>query len=179
MAILEEFSGLKDNFPLGAGYQLITQPEEQAWPDQDQDALTGLKIFQQDKAIAMNWVVSQGWVAQWARSEQLYLFKVPIRFWDNSDVPRSSLGMPLVYEHVESVLPQLMAGVFADEPPFVVNPRPGTSADAARANTAILQRTEKKANGRGETPPCFKENPIYGKGFRKVGWEFQKKKAKI
>lgn len=179
MAILEEFSGLKDNFPLGAGYQLITQPEEMAWPDADQDALTGLKIFQQDKAIAMNWVVSQGWVAQWARSEQLYLFKVPIRFWDNSDVPRSSLGMPLVYEHVESVLPQLMAGVFADEPPFVVNPRPGTSADAARANTAILQWQLKQANVREETRLGFKYMLIHGMGIWKLGWECYTKKRKI
>lgn len=179
MSILEEFSGLKDNFRLGEGFNIIANPSEQAWPDEDQEALTGLKIFQQDKALAMSWVVAQGWVAQWAREEQLYLFKVPIRFWDNSDVPRSAIGMPLVYEHIESVLPQLMAGIFADDPPFICNPRPGTSMDASRANTEILKWELKKANVREETRLGLKYMLVHGTGIWKLGWECYTKKRKI
>jgi hypothetical protein len=130
LSLLEEFGGVgTKTFTQGEGFELITDTKEIAWPGEPQPNKTALKIVLQDMALAEAWVTSQGWITEWQRQERLYLFKVPVRFWDGTNVPRSHLGMPLVYEHVESILPQLMTGLFADNPPFMSVPRPATSMD--------------------------------------------------
>lgn len=176
--LLEEFDS-KRTFPEGTGYELITQPSELAWPGEQQPDQTALKIVLQDMALAETWVQTQGWVLEWQRQERLYLFKVPVRFWDGTSVPRSHLGMPLVYEHVESILPQLMTGLFADDPPFMVKPRPTTSMDAARANSQLLAWELKQINAREEIRLGLKYTLLHGIGVWKYGWQTYTKRRKI
>jgi len=169
LALLEEFAS-KHLFPQGQGFELITQPSELGWPDEDIPDETALKIVAQDKALAVAWTQTKGWVLEWERQARLYLFKVPVRFWDGTNVPRSALGMPLVYEHVESVLPQLMSAIFGDDPPFMTRPRPSTSMDTARANSALLQWELKQAKVKQEVRLGLKYMAIHGTGIWKWGW---------
>ena len=103
--------------------------------------------------------------------ERLYLFKVPVRMWDGTNIPRSHLGMPLVYEHVESVLPQLMTALFADTPPFMSSPRPNTSMETARANDALLSWQLDKIEAREQFRLGLKYMLLHGIGIWKFGWE--------
>lgn len=170
MALLDEFNSAR-LFPEGEGYQLITQPSELAWPGEKQPDRTALKLVLQDIALAETWVQTQGWVQEWQRQENLYLFRVPIRYWEGTRVPRSHLGMPLVYEHVESVLPQLMSGLFGDDPPFMSKPKPNTSMDAARANNYLLAWELKQVNAREEVRLGLKYMLLHGTGIWKYGWQ--------
>lgn len=178
MSLLEEFDS-KRTFTQGEGYELITDPSDIAWPGDPQPDKTALKLVLQDMAIAESWIAAQGWVLEWQQQERLYLFKVPIRMWDGTSVPRSHLGMPLVYEHVESILPQLMQGLFADDPPFMSKPRPNTSMDAARANDALLAWELKQINAREEFRLGLKYMLLHGIGIWKWGWQNYTKKRTV
>lgn len=180
MALLEQFNS-PHLFERAAGYELITKPDELRWPDDDSPLpdKTALKLVAQDKALAISWIQSQGWILQWQREERLYLFKVPVRFWDGTNVPRSALGMPLVYEHVESILPQYMSSLFGDDPPFMTKPRPNTSMDAARANSAILEWELKKANVKQESRLGLKFMVLHGTGIWTYGWHTEHRKRVI
>jgi hypothetical protein len=171
MSLLEEFDP-KHTFPNGEGWQLITQLKElETDPTKPDDDLTALKIFLQDRAQAETWIQTQGHLMQWQMEERLYLFKVPVRTWDGTNIPRSHLGMPLVYEHVESVLPQLMTGLFADDPPFMSKPKPATPMDAARANDELLGWEIQEADVREQFRLGLKSTLIHGAGIWKLGWE--------
>lgn len=178
MALLEEFDS-KRTFQQGEGYQEITEPSELAWPGEKIDDKTALKIVLQDHMIARTWVETQGWLLEWASQERLYLFKVPGRTWDGTSVPRSDLGMPLVYEHVESILPQLMAGLFADEPPFTSSPRPSTSMETARANNELIAWELKQINAYDEFRLGLKYMLLHGIGIWKWGWQTYTRKRTI
>ena len=180
MALIDGMD-LKGKFERGQGYELITKESEVAWPDEDRELpdLTALKIVTQDKAMAISWIQSQGWVLQWQREERLYLYKVPTRYWDGTNVPRSALGMPVVYEAVESILPQFMSAIFSDDPPFMLAPRPKTSMDAARANQHILGWQLEEANVRQETKLGLKYMLLHGTGIWTYGWCREVRKREI
>lgn len=179
MALLESMD-LKGNFDRGLGYQLITKQSEVKWGDEDDfPDETALKITIQDRAQSIAWIQSQGWILQWQREERLYLFKVPTRFWEGTNTPRSALGMPVVYEAIESILPQFMSAIFADDPPFLIQPRPKTSSDAARAVQAILGWEVDRANVRNEVKLGLKYMLLHGTGIWTYGWERKIQKRKM
>jgi hypothetical protein len=44
----------------------------------------------------------------------------------------------LVSNHISSIVPKLMGGIFYEDPPFLLRPRPGTSQEIVRAKTALF-----------------------------------------
>jgi hypothetical protein len=178
MALLEEFEGSKV-FQQGEGYALITNTDEITWSPDSQPDKTALKIVLQDYGLGVSWVQTQSWTLEWMLHDRLYLFKIPVKFWDGTNIPRSHLGMPLVYEHIESLLPQLVSGIFGDDPPFNSTPRPGTSMEAARANNAILGWELKKINAREEVRKGLKSMLLYGIGIWKWGWQTYTEKRTV
>lgn len=179
MALLSGMN-LKGWYDRAEGYMPIQKTSEVKWGDEDDfPDETALKIVIQDKANATSWIQSQGWVLQWQRDERLYLFKVPTRFWEGTNVPRSSLGMPVVYEAIESILPQFMSALFSDDPPFLCSPRPKTTMDAARANQSLIGWELERANVRQEMRIGLKYMLLHGTGIWTYGWEKCIKKRKI
>lgn len=174
---------LSDAFPEhtyteGEGFELITETKELPWPDDGKlPEKTALKIVLQDAGLAENWLSTMGWPSLWSKQDNLYQFRVPVRNWDGTNIPRSSLGMPLVYEHVESILPQLTTGMFADSPPFMCSPRPATQMDTARANVELLKWEFDQAQVREETRLGWKSMLIYGTAIWKYGWKSYTKKT--
>lgn len=149
----------------------LIQPGEAVLPPQSPKDLTALKTVVQDVQRGEFWIQRKGYSIEWNRYERLYLFEVPVAFWEGTNISRAHLGMPLVYEHVESILPQLMGSLFTDDPPFISEPRPGTSMQAARANDALLAWELEQAGFREELRLTLKSALIYGTGIAKWGWK--------
>jgi hypothetical protein len=133
-----------------------------------------LQIVLDDCKKAEMQSLSKGLTVSWDRDERLYLFRCPQNFWQNSNTPRASLGIPLVLEHIESLLPQYMQALFSDDPPFKVDPRPKTSIDAARAVKQIIAKQLKDIGFKEEIRLGLKESLTYGMGVWKIGWKREK-----
>lgn len=176
MALLEDV--VPQTQPEGTGWNLV-QPQDIAWPGEVPSDELALKLTLQDTALAESWVQHRGLPIEWNLVERLYLAQVPIAYWEGTQVPRSHIGVPLVYEHVESLLPQIMNGLFSTQPPFESLPRPGTSMDTARANDALLgwqlDRMAWEREARLGLKYCF----LYGNGIWKWGWRTESRTRKI
>lgn len=169
---------LPDAQPEGVAWDLI-QPTDITWPGDTPSDELALKMVMQDTVLAESWVQHRGLPVEWNLYERLYLAQVPLAFWEGTQVARSHIGVPLVYEHVESVLPQLMNGLFAAEPPFESVPYPGTSMDAARANDALLGWQLDRMGWAREARLGLKYCALYGNGVWKWGWEARTRKRRV
>src|SRR6185312_3276772 len=76
-----------------------------------------------------------------------------------------------VAQCVESVIPQIMQGLFYDDPPFMVEERAGTTATAARAVGAVLAYQLKDIEFRRELELGIRNAVLFGTNIWKWGWE--------
>ena len=125
------------------------------------------------------YLLAKGMTVEWDADDRLYLFRVPQGFWEGSSVPRASLGVPLIYEHIESLMPQIMSALFADDPCFDIIARPRTPQEAARANKEIIGYELDQMGFREQTRLCIKEALVYGTGFMKLGWKTYNKRIRV
>jgi hypothetical protein len=116
------------------------------------------------------YLLAKGMSVEWDADDRLYLFRVPQGFWEGSSVPRASLGVPLIYEHIESLMPQVMSALFADSPPFEAIARPKIKQNAARASKEIITYQLDQMKFREELRKCAKEMLVYGTCYMRLGW---------
>ena len=121
------------------------------------------------------YLLAKGMSVEWDADDRLYLFRVPQGFWEGSSVPRASLGVPLIYEHIESLMPQVMSALFADQPPFEIVARAKTKQDVARACKELINYQLDKMGFREELRKCCKELMVYGTCYMRLGWRKYKK----
>ena len=153
--------------PVGTA-TLLLENDEIGWGSPEDK--TALKIVVQDVAKAENFINARDLRAEWDYYERLFAFHVPQQYWDNG-VPRASLGIPLVLEHIESIEPQVMIGLFQNlDKPFSSEPRPGTKLEDARANDALLSWELSECNFREELRLGLRGCLQYGLGVWKYGW---------
>ncbi len=154
-------------------YKDLEPQEIPVYPQLPED-LAALKLVLKDLNLAEYYLLAKGMTVEWDKDDRLYLFRMPQVFWEGSSVPRSSLGMPLIMEHIESIMPQVMNALFNDDPPFECDPLPKTSAEACRASKHVLAYQLDEMGFREETRKFVKENLQYGTGYGKLGWKKKK-----
>lgn len=157
--------------------QLPLKKEEVKWAPDVLDDPAIIKLVTQDTQHAEGYILSTGWPSEWARYEQLYMAHVPSVRWEGTTIERAHLGVPLVYEHVESILPQVILGFFGTGDAFEADPRPGTAMEAARASQSILSWDLDVAGFREEFRLFTKQVLIYGTGIAKVGYTKETKRG--
>lgn len=150
-------------------------PQDIPAPPELPEDTKALELVVKDLNRAEYYTLARGMTVEWDRDDRLYLFRMPVAFWEGSSVPRSSLGIPLIFEHIESLMPQFMQALFSDDPPFLCNPRATTTGEAARAVSQLISKQLKDICFKEETRLGLKEALTYGTGVWKAGWKREKK----
>jgi hypothetical protein len=107
---------------------------------------------------------------RWNLNDMLYASYVPQRNWPGSDMPRSSLGLSIVFEQVEGAIPNIAQALFSNPEWFAVEADIGAEPQAARAQQAHLEYAfDKTSEKRGTTPNgelllALKDVLLYGNG---------------
>lgn len=107
---------------------------------------------------------------RWNLNDMLYASYVPQRNWPGSDIPRSSLGLSIVFEQVEGAIPQIAQALFSNPEWFALEADIGSDPKAARAQQAHLEYAfSKTSEKRGTTPTgelllALKDILLYGNG---------------
>lgn len=161
MAVLEP--------PISDVFAPIEAPQIHWHSTPEDDAALAMVI--QDAITAENYVQSRRWYLDWNEAELLYEAPYAERVWEGTKIPRAAITVPLVQTHVESLLPAIMGGLFSDDPPFDFEPRPGTKADAARANAAIVDYQLHEMGFREQMRLGVKSELLYGNGIWKHWYE--------
>lgn len=105
------------------------------WEFSDEDMK---KLISQDEKRADTFLAQKMWPLRWREIDILYQSPRPISAWEGTTVAEANVTNFTVAKHVNSIVPQVMSGLFYDDPPFVLRPRPGTDQNVVRAKTAVF-----------------------------------------
>lgn len=135
-------------------------------PDEDWSNDRALRIVRTDFSYAESYRVhSHDW--RYRNASELYLAWAGQRYWDGTRVPRSSLGIFVVFEQVESMLPKIVDSLcdpesyefFADDP------------DAAMLWKQLILEQLEETHYRENIRLAAKSSLIYGNGILEYGME--------
>jgi hypothetical protein len=87
---------------------------------------------------AESWVQSKQWNLMWRDSDLLFQAPRPLTVFENSYVLEPNVQRFTIAKVVNSVVPQLYKGLFFEDPPMVLRPRPGTSQKTTDEKTAVM-----------------------------------------
>lgn len=145
------------------------KPHEITWPEQDPSELRILKQVVQDAQLGETAIQSRALQDKWDFADRLYLARVPQQNWEGTRISRAALGVHVVFEHIDSIHPQIMEAIFADNPPFMVVKRPRTSMKAARGAQHMLSWALDQTNFESEVDSMLFETLALGNSVAKVG----------
>jgi hypothetical protein len=112
-----------------------------------QDAETGaymfdneaaLKLVIDDAAAADTYANINQWASNW--TESLILLQSPrdSSAFDGGNVAQANVPKFTLSNHLSAISPKVIEGLFYEDPPFLLRPRPGTKPDVTRAKTALF-----------------------------------------
>lgn len=130
-----------------------------------------LKLVLQDAIRAENFEQSKQWVAMWPTAVVLYQSPFTPRYWEGTQVERANIPFFTVATAVNSLTPKILNGMFYQDPPFMAQQRPGTTANAARAAAAILGYQLEDINIKESLRLGVINACLFGTAIWKSGWE--------
>jgi hypothetical protein len=158
----------------------------------ESEALTALHTGQWDDDPALRLVIAdalraeayagtKAWVAYWPQASILYQSPFEAKYWENTFVPRASIPFFTLATAVNSLVPTVMGGLFYENPPFLIEKRPKTSENAAKAIAAIMgyQLEDEEIEFRRETELGVRNAILFGTGVWKWGWEIFTRERKV
>lgn len=137
-----------------------------------------LQLVVQDLQRDEAWIEGKMWSLRWREADILYQPPLTAIPWEGTNVPRANVTRYIVATHINSILPQLMGGLFYNDPPFLLRPREGTTENSVRGITALLSRQLDDIDFEPETERGLFSDYLFGTGIWKRGWKSCTKKVR-
>lgn len=106
-----------------------------------------LKTLEADLALVVGsaskseqWIAQKQWALLWRDADLLYQSPRPMSVYENTYVLEPNVQRFTVAKVVNAVIPSLYKGLFYQDPPMILRPRPGTSQTVIDAKTAIFSQ---------------------------------------
>src|ERR1039458_2174647 len=150
----------------------IIELKAEPTPAEIEDA-EALALVVQDAALAESWIAGEQWNERWSEIDLLYDSPRIFKQWDNTQVMQPSIQRYNISDHVNSLHPAMMEGLFQDAQPFEAMKLPGTTSDTIRARSAVLNYQLDDMEFENETSNGIFEDVLHGTGIFKWGmrWE--------
>ena len=114
------------------------------------------------------------WIAGWNAASIVYQSTTVPKYWEGTQIERANIPFYTVAKAVNSLTPQIVNGLFYDDPPFIFQPRPGTTQDTAQATSSIISFQLKQINFKEEVRRGVMNATLYGTNIWKWGWDSYK-----
>lgn len=101
----------------------------------DDDA--ALKLVLDDTSAGDNFMNQNQWAAGWALADMLYQSPASSSAFDGGGAGQANVPKFVVSNHISSIVPRLMGGIFYEDPPYIMRPYPGTTQKVADWKTTI------------------------------------------
>jgi len=115
---------------------------------------------------------------RWADAENLYFGLVEQRYWEGTQIPRSSLAVRIAFDQVEAAHPLIVEALLNHYPTFFdTQALPGSNpSDAAKIRDIIAAQFLEPLDGTGfppvaHIPVALKQAQKYGDGAIEVFWD--------
>ena len=138
-----------------------------------------LALVVQDAERAEKGEQSRAFIMAWQSAATLYSSPFSPRYWPGTQSEAASISFFTVACAVNGINPQALAGLFYENPPFMIQERSGTTAQAARAVSALLQYQLEDINFREELRLGSMNCLLFGTAMFQEGWEKFTRERKI
>jgi hypothetical protein len=142
------------------------------------DDPAALQLIVQDTETTDAWIDSKRFTLRWREADTLYQPPIGVQVWENTNVPRANVVRFTVATHVNSILPKLSSGLFYEDPPFLLRPRPGTSQNTIRAISAVEATQLDEMDFPEEIRRAFFSALVFGTLICKWGWHSETRQRK-
>lgn len=116
------------------------------------------------------------WSAGWILADTLYQSPQSASAFDGGNVAQANVPKFLVSNHISSIVPKVLGGIFYEDPPFLLRPYPGTSQNVVRAKTALFSAELWDMKFEEECERAIDQMALLGTCIMKWGYtEFTKK----
>jgi hypothetical protein len=156
--------------------EIRDDPETGTYMFSDEAAV---KLVVDDTELADNYINIQQWASGWTMADTLYQSPASTSAFDGGNVAQANVPKFTVSNHLSSIVPKLVQGIFYEDPPFLLRPRPGTKADVLRAKTALFAAQFEDMKFEEECERTLDQMGLFGTGIMKWGWAEYTKKEKV
>ena len=118
------------------------------------------------------------WASGWTLSDIIYQSPASASAFDGGNQGQANVPKFTVSNHISSIVPKIMAGIFYEDPPFLLRPLPGTSQDVVKAKTALASQQLWDMKFEEETERSLDQMSLLGTCILKWGYLEYKKKQK-
>lgn len=129
-----------------------------------------VKLVIADVAEADNYINIQQWANGWTMADLLYQSPATQSAFDGGNIGNASVPKFMVSNHISSIVPKVMGGLFYEDPPFALRPRPSVTQDMVRAKTAIFAAQLGAMNFEEEVERTLEQAALLGTGIMKYGY---------
>ena len=138
-----------------------------------------VKLVLDDTHTADNYVNVQQWANGWTLSDLLYQSPSSQSAFDGGNVGQASVPKYMVSNTISSLVPKIMSGIFYEDPPFLLRPRPNTKQEVVTAKTAIFSAQLDVMKFEEEVERTLEQAALLGTGIMKWGYvEYDKRMKK-
>lgn len=157
--------------------------EENTFEDPDTDTIqfrddAAVKLVIEDAARADNFINVNQWASGWTLTDIIYQSPATQSVFDGGNVGQANVPKFILSNHVSTIVPKVMGGIFYEDPPFMLRPFPDTSNDVIRAKTALYSQQLAFMKFEEETERMIMQMSLFGTGIMKWGYSEYKKKIK-
>jgi hypothetical protein len=136
------------------------------------DLSTHLGLVVQSAQAARDFLLNKQWNLLWRDADLLFQAPRPMTVYDNTYVLEPNVQRFTVAKICNSVVPQLYKGLFYDDPPMILRPRPGVKQEITDAKTALFSYILDKSKFKTETKWGLETMAHLGTGIWKWGYDW-------
>ncbi len=129
-----------------------------------------VELVIQDAQKAQTYLDKKQWNLFWRESDVLYQSPRTNQSFEGSTVARANISRFTVAKHVNSLVPAMKSGIFYENPPFIIRPRPATSETTARAKTALYGALLDDCDFESEAELAMEQMTVFGTVIVKAGF---------
>ena len=132
-----------------------------------------LALVVQSASKAKAFLSNRQYTLLWRDSDLLYQSPRPMTVYENTYVLEPNVVRFTVAKVCNAVVPQLYKGLFYDDPPMLMRPRPGTSQTTIDAKSALFSFILDNCQFKTQTKWGLEQMAFLGTGIFKWGYEWK------
>jgi hypothetical protein len=134
---------------------------------------SNLALVVQSAQESEKFIQAKQWALLWRDADLLYQSPRPMDVYENTYVITPNVQRFTVAKVCNAVVPQLYKGLFYDDPPMLMRPRPGTSQTVVDAKTAIFSFLLDECNFKTQVKWGLEQMAHLGTGIFKWGYDWK------
>lgn len=130
-----------------------------------------IKLVLDNTELADNFININQWASGWTMSDLLYQSPISTSSFDGGqDVANSAVPKFMVSNHISSIVPKVMGGIFYEDPCFLLRPAPDVSQNVIDAKTAMFTFQLKAMRFEEEVERGLEQMALLGTAIWKWGY---------